>query len=39
MVLDSEQYTEPQCAGSVKGDLSLDGGPASGLVLENIGRQ
>jgi hypothetical protein len=37
MVLDSEQYTEPQCAGSVKGDLSLDG-LGTGLVLENIGQ-
>ena len=37
-VIDSEQYTEPQCAGSVKGDLKLDGGPTSGLVLENIGN-
>ena len=38
MVVGSEQYTEPQCAGSVKGDQKLDGGPTSGLVLENIGN-
>ena len=39
MVVDSEQYTEPQCAGAVKGDLALDGGPATGIVVENMGNQ
>jgi hypothetical protein len=39
MVVDSQQYTEPQCAGTVKGNQELDGGPTTGIVVENMGNQ
>jgi hypothetical protein len=39
MVVDSQQYTEPQCAGMVKGNQELDGGPTTGIVVENMGNQ